>query len=363
MNDGQNRVGLIVDPERDELPFSFTVEVFEAGTVTEMAVNPGFELFYVLQGKGTAFCEGEKMNVPFGVGDSLLFPPKLTHGVSAGADESVVVLGLMLHAPGVGVSPHAFVQWATGGDAVGPLCPAELASLYTSATAATTAATAAKNTPPPTAATTATTAAPTAAPLTAASSDASTTVTTSPTLPRWPSRRGIHELVPMHLAGASGLAAAPTNRLLLVYDSHTVPFVFALEVFNPGHLTPHHIHPDGHELFYILSGEGEAFCDGERWPVRAGNTCVFPVGSLHGIDVSSSSPMMTLELMVPSEPERLAVRCDGDAVPAWDTTCMPDGTTGRMACSELGFTEAIRRGSPAPALTTTDVCGFAPHRC
>jgi len=42
-----------------------------------------------------------------------------------------------------------------------------------------------------------------------------------------------------------------------VYDSHTVPFVFALEVFNPGHLTPHHIHPDGHELFYILSGEGE----------------------------------------------------------------------------------------------------------
>lgn len=42
-----------------------------------------------------------------------------------------------------------------------------------------------------------------------------------------------------------------------VYDSYTVPFVFALEVFNPGHLTPHHIHPDGHELFYILSGEGE----------------------------------------------------------------------------------------------------------
>lgn len=61
MNDGQNRVGLIVDPERDALPFSFTVELFEAGSVTEMAVNPGFELFYVLQGKGTAFCEGEKV--------------------------------------------------------------------------------------------------------------------------------------------------------------------------------------------------------------------------------------------------------------------------------------------------------------
>jgi hypothetical protein len=152
-------------------------------------------------------------NVSFGVGDSLLFPPKLTHGVRAGAVESVVVLGLMLHAPGVGVSPHTFVQWATGGDAVGPLCAAELASLFTSGTAATTAATA-KRTPPPTAATTATTAAPTA-PQTAVSSVGST-VATLPTLQRWPLRRGINELVPMHLAGASGLAAAPTNRLLLV---------------------------------------------------------------------------------------------------------------------------------------------------
>jgi hypothetical protein len=42
-----------------------------------------------------------------------------------------------------------------------------------------------------------------------------------------------------------------------VFDAHTMPFVFALEVFNPGHLTPHHTHPAGHELFYILSGDGE----------------------------------------------------------------------------------------------------------
>jgi hypothetical protein len=74
--------------------------------------------------------------------------------------------------------------------------------------------------------------------------------------------------------------------------------------------------------------------------------------------------MMTLELMVPSEPERLAImQRDGDAVPAWDTTCMPDGSTGRLACSELGFSDAIKRGSPAPALTNDDMCGFAPHRC
>lgn len=57
VNAGQNRVGMIVDPKKDNLPFSFTVEVFEPGTVTTMATNPGFELFYVLQGKGTAFSD------------------------------------------------------------------------------------------------------------------------------------------------------------------------------------------------------------------------------------------------------------------------------------------------------------------
>jgi hypothetical protein len=132
-----------------------------------------------------------QVTVPFGVGDSLLFPPQLTHGLRAGADESVVVLGLMLHAPGVGSSTHAFVQWATGGDAVGPLHAKDLASLYTSATAAAAAAT-------------------TAATSSRASSAPAATVFTPN---YWPKRRGIHELVPMHLSGASG---SPTNRLLLV---------------------------------------------------------------------------------------------------------------------------------------------------
>jgi len=48
-----------------------------------------------------------------------------------------------------------------------------------------------------------------------------------------------------------GVAAAPQ-----VFDSRTLPFNFALEMFEKHHVTPPHTHPAGHELFYILQGEG-----------------------------------------------------------------------------------------------------------
>jgi hypothetical protein len=49
-------LGLIVDPKRDNLPFSFSVEILEPNHGTLMDVNPGFQLFYVLKGSGQAFC-------------------------------------------------------------------------------------------------------------------------------------------------------------------------------------------------------------------------------------------------------------------------------------------------------------------
>jgi hypothetical protein len=41
------------------------------------------------------------------------------------------------------------------------------------------------------------------------------------------------ELQAKHLVGSEGVAGVPTNRLLLVFDSSTVPFLFALEVYSP----------------------------------------------------------------------------------------------------------------------------------
>mmetsp|Transcript_8589 Transcript_8589/g.16266 ORF Transcript_8589/g.16266 Transcript_8589/m.16266 type:complete len:452 (-) Transcript_8589:62-1417(-) len=366
VNTGQNKVGLVVDPERDGLPFSFAVEVFEAGSVVEMATNPGFELFYVLQGSGTAFCFDDasedgpaSMMVEFGVGDSLLFPPRSVHGVRCKEDESVVVLGLMLHAPGQGVAASDFVEWVTAsGPKAGPLSREQLEALFhTSQTAPRANSQLVSelgqerregDAPPPHRAFRGG-----EMHITANVDDVDATRAA-----RWPAHRPMAGLLPKHLHGAQGIATVPTNKLLLVFDSRTLPFNFALEMFDVDHVTPLHSHPAGHELFYILKGEGEAICDGYSWPVKAGDTCVFPVNSVHGLNNTGSSKMCTLELMVPADPECLA----HDGAPSWDTTCLVDGATGVLACSELGFSDAIITGSDASALSEDELCGFAP-RC
>ncbi len=42
------------------------------------------------------------------------------------------------------------------------------------------------------------------------------------------------------------------------------------------------------------TGEGEGFCDGQRFPVTAGDLVVFPPRSTHGIDVASSGRLYAL---------------------------------------------------------------------
>ncbi|EFJ49623.1 hypothetical protein VOLCADRAFT_35798, partial [Volvox carteri f. nagariensis] len=77
---------------------------------------------------------------------------------------------------------------------------------------------------------------------------------------------------------------------------------FGVEVFEPGHHTPLHIHKAAHELFFVLAGEGVAFCNGQRFPVRAGDCVVFPPRAVHGIDnTSTGSKLYCLQLMTPNE--------------------------------------------------------------
>jgi mannose-6-phosphate isomerase-like protein (cupin superfamily) len=56
------------------------------------------------------------------------------------------------------------------------------------------------------------------------------------------------------------------NRLALVFDPFraSVPFTFGVEIFPPAHETPPHVHTTAHELFFILAGEGVAFCNAVR---------------------------------------------------------------------------------------------------
>ena len=122
-----------------------------------------------------------------------------------------------------------------------------------------------------------------------------------------------------------------TNRLALMFDptDHEVPFTFGVEIFEEGHKTNPHTHAVSHELFFILAGEGEGFCDSERFSVKAGDVVVFPPTSLHGIDNGPTSKMYCLELMLPNDM----------------------------------FAEFVKGGKPAGALRDDDMCIMIAQGC
>ncbi|KAJ9507943.1 hypothetical protein QJQ45_021184 [Haematococcus lacustris] len=94
-----------------------------------------------------------------------------------------------------------------------------------------------------------------------------------------------------------------TNQLAFVCDPTELglSLSFGVEVFSPGHHTPLHVHRTGHELFFILSGEGDAYCDGQHLPVRAGDLVVFRPGSLHGLDNNTPNKLYALQMMCPDD--------------------------------------------------------------
>ena len=78
-------LGLIVNPARDAFPFSFSAEVFSAPE-TNLHVTPGFQLFFVVAGNGSAFLKDSDTGALLGnesvqPGDIVLFPPQGTHGI------------------------------------------------------------------------------------------------------------------------------------------------------------------------------------------------------------------------------------------------------------------------------------------
>ncbi|GAB4820714.1 hypothetical protein N2152v2_007760 [Parachlorella kessleri] len=139
-----------------------------------------------------------------------------------------------------------------------------------------------------------------------------------------------------------------SNRLALAFDPVTTPqapLVFGVEVFERGHRTQPHLHPLGFELFFIISGEGEAFTDTERMPVGPGDLVVFSPGVVHGIDVSPTSP-----------PRPTAAGHTDDR----------SSSSGRMYCLELmlpndQFAEVVRSGREvAGGLEEQDLLVMAP---
>lgn len=94
-----------------------------------------------------------------------------------------------------------------------------------------------------------------------------------------------------------------TNRMALLADPvrDGVPFTAIVEIFDEGGRTPPNTHADAYEMFYVLSGEGIATCDGESRPVRAGDFLLVRPGHEHVVQNTGPGRLYCLTVMVPNE--------------------------------------------------------------
>ena len=62
----------------------------------------------------------------------------------------------------------------------------------------------------------------------------------------------------------SRISPSDTNKFVMMVDPvvDNTPFISVVEIFEVGGKTPPNAHQDAHEMFYVLSGRGRAYCGG-----------------------------------------------------------------------------------------------------
>ncbi|MGA8667929.1 MAG: cupin domain-containing protein [Candidatus Dormiibacterota bacterium] len=69
--------------------------------------------------------------------------------------------------------------------------------------------------------------------------------------------------------------------------------------YPPGLSVPSHHHPDEDEMFYVLAGEMQGFCDDSVWTATAGTFVFVPRDRPHGFVVTSDVPARALVIVGP----------------------------------------------------------------
>lgn len=69
--------------------------------------------------------------------------------------------------------------------------------------------------------------------------------------------------------------------------------------YPPGLSVPAHIHAGEDEMFYLLDGALELFCDDDRWTAEPGSFVFVPRDRPHGFVVTSSTPARALVIVGP----------------------------------------------------------------
>lgn len=69
--------------------------------------------------------------------------------------------------------------------------------------------------------------------------------------------------------------------------------------YPPGLSVPAHTHADEDEMFYVLAGELQGFCDDNHWTATPGTFVLVPRDRPHGFVVTSDEPARALVIVGP----------------------------------------------------------------
>jgi mannose-6-phosphate isomerase-like protein (cupin superfamily) len=99
------------------------------------------------------------------------------------------------------------------------------------------------------------------------------------------------------------ISPGDTNRLAIIFDpiDEQISFISAVEIYDVGGKTPPNVHSYANEMFFILKGEGVAYCDGKELSFKAGDAFLAPAGKEHVVANTGSSRLYCLTTMVPNE--------------------------------------------------------------
>ena len=102
------------------------------------------------------------------------------------------------------------------------------------------------------------------------------------------------------------ISPGDTNRLAIVFDpvAEQVPFITCVEIFDVGGKTSPNVHHRAHEMFFVLKGQGQAFCNGERTAINTGDSLLLPPGATMSYDINGfSQTMKTAGVALITDPE------------------------------------------------------------
>jgi len=99
------------------------------------------------------------------------------------------------------------------------------------------------------------------------------------------------------------IAPTDTNYFACLLDplADGVSFTLVVEIFEPGGKTPPNTHSAAEECFFVLSGTGTAFADGQSMPIGPGDCFVLRPGVEHVVENTGMQKLYCLTLMTPNE--------------------------------------------------------------